>query len=79
MTMVVIHFVFCSLRKQRDNGFHSLVFNESGDIGSSYIPKDKIISFPWHVDISSLNDEEMVILEACFPIEKVNMLVSPYF
>lgn len=54
----------------------SLVYKEVKDIGSSWSIEEKIIFFWNKVEVSSLEDEEKFILEACSPIEKVNMAIS---
>lgn len=55
----------------------SVLSKEAEDIGSFCTVKEKIISFRKEVEISSLVDEKMVVLEACSLIERVNMTISP--
>lgn len=54
-----------------------VVLKEVEDIGSYYTFDDEILHFPTWMEVSSSEDKETVILEACSPSDKVTTLVSP--
>lgn len=49
----------------------AIMFKEDGGFGSFYIVEEKIASFRKEVDISYLEDEEMVVLKVCSPTKRV--------
>lgn len=56
--------------------YPSIVPKEVEDIRPYYTYDEYILSFQIEVGVSSLKDEEMVILEVCSPSERVTMHVT---